>query len=269
MNDRALVNRLRIESGSIILSMLPMWVSVPWRLFGSWAIFLYSHGSMRLPRDVDVELLSHGPTVSGESDLRIWHNELPVGEYSLGQYRCAAARPHNIQFSEPHRNPLSYWQRMDLYAGTVWLSTETVNWVERRSRAIPAQVVNVRCLDVDWADCGDVRAYPCAPLEECLALKWTRISRTRSGGRRHTRWEDLADLYDAVALSKVKVSLATLRQCISELGEERGITTPLVLPEPPLEWLDFWDNYNYITQIKRPPPGQAALHLNEIVSRTS
>lgn len=143
------------------------------------------------------------------------------------------------------------------------------NWVKRRNRAKPAQIVYVRRLDIDLAGCDGVRTYPCAPLEECLALKWTRISRARSSGRRHARWEDLADLYDAVALSKVNVSLVRLRQCISEVGEERGIARPLLLPEPPLEWLDFGDNYNYITQTERPSPGEAVSRLNEIVSRIS
>jgi hypothetical protein len=267
MNAISLATRLRIESGSAILNMLTTWSRSPWRLFGSWAIFLYSRGSMRLPKDLDIELFPCDCTMTGELEQRIWQWELPAGEYSLGQYRCVPSPPHRIEFSDPGGSPVSYWQRMELYAGAVWLSTETVNWVERRNRIKPDQVVHVGALDIDLADCGDVQEYPCAPLEECLALKWTRISKARSGERRHTRWEDLADLYDAVALSKVNVSLIRLRQCISEVGEERGIATPLVLPEPPLEWFDFWAYYNYISQIKRPPPSEAVSRLNEIVSR--
>ena len=269
MNDRSLVSQVRIESGSVILSMLTTWLTVPWRLFGSWAIFLYSRGSMRLPKDLDIELFPRGATMMGEPESRISGAMLPTGKYSLGGYTCAAAPPYRIRFSEPDRSPIAYWQRMDLHDGAVLLSTEMANWVRHLNRGKQPRIVNVRRLDIDLAGCGDVRTYPCAPLEECLALKWTRISRSRSGGRRHTRWEDLADLYDAVALTKVNVSLPELRQHISEIGKERAISIPLMLPEPPPEWLDFWDNHNYITQINRPSPSQAVSHLNEILSRMS
>src|SRR6266496_1960317 len=107
-------------------------------------------------------------------------------------------------------------------------------------------------------------SVPCASLEECLALKWTRISRVRTGGRRQTRWQDLADLYDVLVLGKAPVSGALLRRWIVALARERGIPSPFVLPSPPLEWLDAWDYHNFRTRTPRPRPEEAAATLNEL-----
>src|SRR6266536_3034067 len=240
MMFRPLTDQTRLESGLVILRVLSHWDSGrSWRLFGSWAIFLHSAGSTRLPQDIDVEV---------SADEEYWVRDLPVWGQAGKHHQCAAGEPRRIKFSRADGPPVAYWQDVKVIRNSTWLSTETINWVWLGPGRDPGSIVTVDSLEaaqqVGWDSPVSV---PCASLEECLALKWTRISRVRTGGRRQTRWQDLADPYDVLVLGKAPVSGALLRRWIVALARERGIPSPFVLPSPPLEWLDAWDYHNFRT----------------------
>jgi hypothetical protein len=256
MTFRPLADQARLESGLVILRVLSHWgYGQSWRLFGSWAIFLHSAGSTRLPQDVDVEV---------GADDECWVRDLPIWDKSGGLHRCVASEPRKIVFSRAG-SPVAYWQDVEVSHGHTWLSTETVNWVWHGPGRDLGSIVRVDGQEVARQVGWDSSvAVPCAPLEECLALKWTRISRVRTGGRRHTRWEDLADLYDVLVLGKARVSHALLRRWILSLASERGVPSPFLLPSPPLEWLDAWDYHNFRTKTQRPRPEEATAILNEL-----
>ncbi len=261
---RPLADEARLESAVVIFHVLSNWAGRrPWRLFGSWAIFLHSTGNTRVPQDVDVEVLADDDT---------WIRDLPVWPTAGLPYRCAANEPRRINFSRPDDSPAAYWQDIAVARGPTWLSTETINWVWRGPDHGAADVVMInsqRAVRPELGAWDHPVGVPCAPLEECLALKWTRISRPRSGGRRHTRWIDLADLYDVLVLRKARVSDDLLRLWILRLGSERGISSPFLLPPPPLEWLDAWDYYNFRTGTQRPKPEEAAEILNGMFMTSS
>jgi hypothetical protein len=254
---RPLSDQVRLESGLVILHMLSHWgTGRSWRLFGSWAIFLYSGGSTRLPNDLDVEI---------GTDDEYWVQDLPVWRNAGDHHRCATTEVQRIVFSPPDSFPIAYWQDVEVFRGSTWLSTETINWVWHGPDRELESLVMVDGLEVGqqvgWENSVIV---PSAPLEECLALKWTRISKERTGGRRHTRWQDLADLYDVLVLGKAHVSNNNLRRWILTLAKERGIFRPFLLPSPPLEWLDSWDYNNFRTKTNRPHPKEAAAVLSEL-----
>jgi hypothetical protein len=257
MTLRPLTDQVRLESGLVILRVLSHWGrSRSWRLFGSWAIFLHSAGSTRLPNDLDVEV---------GTDDEYWVRDLPVWGKAGDHHRCATTETRRIAFSHAGGSPVAYWQDVEVLRGSTWLSTETVNWVWRGPGRKLGSLVMVDSLEVGQQVGWDHSIIvPSAPLEECLALKWTRISKERTGGRRHTRWEDLADLYDVLVLEKARVSETQLRRWILTLAKERGIRRPFLLPSPPLEWLDSWDYHNFRTKTQRPHPEEAAAILNEL-----
>lgn len=252
-----LAEEARLESAVVILDVLSDWgASRPWRLFGSWAIFLHSAGCARFPRDLDLEVLA---------DDRAWLQVWPRWGAARRPYSCTAGELRSITFSNPGHSPTAYWQDVAVSRGRTWLSTETINWVWRGPDRPAVEVVVLETQQaVRLVDRHPSVSVPCAPLEECLAQKWTRIARVRSGGRRHTRWIDLADLYDILVLKKAVVIDHLFRGWILKLGQERGISTPFLLPTPPLEWLDAWDYYNYKTETRRPSPAKVAEILNAL-----
>jgi hypothetical protein len=257
MTLRPLTDQTRLESGLVILRALCGWRDGRlWRVFGSWAIFLHSGGNTRLPHDLDVEV---------SADDKHWVRELPVWGKAGDLYQCAATEPRRIRFSRAGGLPIAYWQDVEVTRGRTWLSTETVNWVWRGPDYDSANLAMIDGRDVGqqigW---NHALIVPSAPLEECLALKWTRISKERTGGRRHTRWEDLADLYDVLVLRKAQISSAQLRRWVITLSKRRGISSPFLLPSPPLEWMDEWDYYNFRTRIQRPRPDETVAILNEL-----
>jgi hypothetical protein len=252
-----LAEEARLESAVVILDVLSDWGErIRWRLFGSWAIFLHSAGWTRLPRDLDVDVLAHD---------NAWAQDLPAWRAARHPYCCTASERRTIIFSSPSDAPTAYWQDVRVTSGPTWLSTETINWVWRGPSRRPAEVVVVASQEaVRLGDRHPSVSVPCAALEECLAQKWTRLAKARSGGRRHTRWIDLADLYDLLVLRKAVVADDLFRSWILELGKERRISSPFLLPTPPLEWLDTWDYYNYRTQTARPSPTEVTEILNEM-----
>jgi len=257
MTPRPLTDKVRLESGLVILRVLSNWGRKrSWCLFGSWAIFLHSAGSTRLPNDLDVEV---------STDDEGWARDLPVWAKADEHHACATTETRRIVFSAADGFPVAYWQDVEVLRGRTWLSTETINWVWHGPRRGLRDLVMVDSLavgqQVGW---NHSVVVPAATLEECLAMKWTRISKERTGGRRHTRWEDLADLYDILVLEKAQVSDTQLRQWILAMAKERGILRPFSLPSPPLEWLDSWDYHNFRTKTQRPHPQKVTEILNEL-----
>jgi hypothetical protein len=269
---------LRLASGFILLGLLPRLLgpAARWRLFGSWAILLQSTTVTRLPNDVDIQLHLDGASTPG--DLRDW--VVPAGAFSLRSTRARA-----IKFSDPRVSPASFWQTVEVLHGNKVVFEETVNWVSRGSQSDRDATLDARsdsfvdprkCHTFSLAAHGfpellglPLQEVPVASREECVAQKWTRIAMPRTGGRRHTRWQDMADVYDLVLGAHASLDQALLVAWLTELARTRGLEWPFHLSEPPLEWLDFWDSYNFRSGISRPSPGDCAQELNAYLAGAS
>ncbi|MEU2558394.1 hypothetical protein ABZ626_03465 [Streptomyces longispororuber] len=80
-----------------------------------------------------------------------------------------------------------------------------------------------------------------------LSQKLLRYTRRRGGGRVNTHWRDLGDML--VAAAHPAFPALRLRALCENLAAEmvdHGRTRPLRLPEPPVEWLDFWDTAVFV-----------------------
>lgn len=263
---------LRLASGLVLLGLLPgsFESASSWRLFGSWAILLQSPDITRLPNDVDIEL-----RLDGASTPMVMSDK---GE-ATGSFQLKSSRAHAISFSDPRASPVAFWQIVEVVDGGNVLSEETVNWVFRGSRSNgDADALRARSgTSIDLTECSAfsiaLRALPelvnlplpkipLASREECIAQKWTRIAMPRSGGRRHTRWQDLADVYDLVLGARATLDGSLFIDWLMQCARERGLEWPCVLPTPPLEWLDFWDSYNFRSGVSRPSPEDCTRELN-------
>ncbi|GHE78392.1 hypothetical protein GCM10018785_53190 [Streptomyces longispororuber] len=80
-----------------------------------------------------------------------------------------------------------------------------------------------------------------------LAQKLLRYSRRRGGGRVNTHWRDLSDMLTAAAHPAFPtLRLGSLCADLATEMADHGRTHPLRLPEPPAEWLDFWDTAVFV-----------------------
>jgi len=262
---------LRLASGLILLSLLPkaLGAKTTWRLFGSWAILLQSRGLTRLPADTDIEVFdSRG---AGSKIQETW-------AVSNDTFGLQADEAHRLNFSDPALSPTAHWQNVEVLHRARVISRETVNWVHRAPPAngtdrVPAgEDVEISLSESDVFALA-LREFPTlshlprahvriASREECVAQKWTRISKVRTSGRRHTRWQDLADVYDVVLGSRQSVQQPLLVAWIKQLANERGLGWPCLILPPPAEWLDSWDSYNYRSGTWRPSPEKCARELN-------
>lgn len=263
---------LRLASGLVLLGLLPKSLggAPTWRLFGSWAILLQSPAVTRLPNDIDIELSLNG--TPAPITMSEW--AVPTSVFQLKANRARA-----IDFSSPPTSPRAFWQTVEVVRGRDVLSAETVNWVCRESpptedvESPPAPSGTYLKLAECHIFAVTAKAYPglallptaqvwVASREECIAQKWTRISTPRSDGRRHTRWQDLADVYDLVLGVHASMDQVLLLNWLKKRADELSLRWPCLLPQPPLEWHDFWDSYNFRSGIARPSPQACARELN-------
>lgn len=87
---------------------------------------------------------------------------------------------------------------------------------------------------------------PAATLSRCLAQKLLRYTRRRDGGKINTRWTDLTDfLLAAESPLAPALLLDEVRRDVAIEFAAMGRTWPDHLPQPPWEWLDFWDTATF------------------------
>ncbi len=263
---------LRLVSGLVVLGLLPKSLGRggTWRLFGSWSILLQSEELTRLPQDIDIQVSSGDPTAPAVLDE--WRR-------SSGPFELRSGRACAVTFSDPRSSPNASWQTVDLLHRGEVVAEEVINWVwpasvdDRDGEALRAR--DDAWIDVRLTSAFSVAAYAVpeiadlplarvrvASREECVAQKWTRIARIRSGARRHTRWQDLADVYDLVLGKFASLDPSRLVDWLRERAGARGLSWPILLPEPPSEWLDVWDSYNFRSGVSRPRPSDCARELN-------
>lgn len=237
---------------------IPNVVRGDWHLFGSWAISLQSRWVARFPNDIDVALDDPADLDRVRAGWAVQQSGVVV----------TGSPAHEIVFANRRKAVTALWQNVAVSVHGRPLAQELLNWahhptVSHRADAIPSGVERsgVRPLTVRIAPTpmGPVQI---ANLEYCFAQKWTRLASVRSGGRRHTRWHDAADLYDLAILESARCDHDELRRTMSRLVADRNLVWPALLGEPPAEWADDWDRNNYQSGVGRPNPAETIGALN-------
>lgn len=233
-----------------------------WRIFGSWSVLLQSHWFSRLPNDVDIDVVTD-----------IFQKPVFTGSVSLPGQRCVGIRSlecSEVRFSRPNVNPRTRRQRYEVLLQQERLGISIFGWTERSATTIK-RTVDICTPPLSLAGVGLASShfvFPAAPLEECFAQKWTRLARTRSNGRKHTRWQDLSDLYDALFLGGATVSNYQLAVELKRLANERQIDWPCLLLPAPSEWSDNWDAACFRQAVGRPPPNRCCNDLNSLLEES-
>jgi hypothetical protein len=103
---------------------------------------------------------------------------------------------------------------------------------------------------------------PAATLSRCLAQKLLRYTLRRSSNRVNTRWSDLWDfLVAASSPAASELEASVLRDDVEIEFSHMGRTVPAALPEPPVEWLDYWDAHSFQSRLSFGRLGTAAARL--------
>jgi hypothetical protein len=89
------------------------------------------------------------------------------------------------------------------------------------------------------------REWPALRLENCVAQKLLRYATARSGGRVPTHWHDLLDLL-FVAYKGPRLDLISTKRALRLESRTWRVPVPSVVPSPPLEWYDYWDNAMFV-----------------------
>lgn len=231
-----------------------------WRLFGSWAMALQSRWFSRFPNDLDIEVQSEADLGKVHAGWRLRHGPLEL----------AGSPARVVTFSSPQRL-VATWQEVTGMVNGQVTSRELVNWVWREPLARGRSDLNCSAHDAERisghaATTNHLALDRIYPLEECFAQKWTRVAITRSGGRRHTRWLDVADVFDIAILGAADLDSSDLIAQMRAYATARGLPWPPALPSPPEEWLDSWDMFGYQSHIDRGTPSMAVTKLNEWLS---
>jgi hypothetical protein len=223
-----MVSQLTLQVfGSAAASLASALPERHWHLKGSMALVAYIGPAARLPVDLDVSV---GASAAA-SLLRA--RKLP----SVNEQRVEVVRKEQIRFTDMSQKPPVH--RMLLRVRT-------------SKRILGDVVTNVLVVPDDEAQC-DQRltlvtcpfigiAVPAARLTRCLAQKLLRYVRRRSGGRVNTRWTDLYDfLVTASSPATAGLRVQELRGDVDKEFAYMRRRTPAEIPEPPAEWLDYWD----------------------------
>ncbi|AJT68691.1 hypothetical protein T261_7089 [Streptomyces lydicus] len=222
-----------IQSVAVVLASIGQLLSPDaWHLKGSAAILGWIGPSARLPNDVDMALSASA------GQLLLSASELPPGPQgeSIGLLR---SQP--VVFSSPDR-------------ATVHRALIRV----RSGEHIAKVLLNILLVPDSEAD-GDTRTapldfpgrftpvtVPAATLSRCLAQKLLRYTRLRGDGKINTRWTDLTDfLLAAASPTAPALFLEEVRRDVAIEFAAMRRTWPEHLPQPPKEWLDFWDTVTF------------------------
>jgi hypothetical protein len=221
-----------------------------WRLFGSWAIILQSQWFARTPADIDVDVTPD----SFQAHVNIENSICGI----------SATLPSPVIFTAGKPAPTVYRQRIKVDLAN-YFGVSVIGWSLRRldvtSRSIAVSTGKLAALEPSMP----VLRVAVTPLAECLAQKWTRICTIRLDNRRHTRWQDLADLYDALKLGASSCPISIFVEELARAASDRGLHWPCTIPPAPREWLDNWDAARYREDIYRPSPEACRLELNHLL----
>jgi Nucleotidyl transferase AbiEii toxin, Type IV TA system len=223
-----LVSQMTLQIyGSAIAGLASTLPEQEWHLKGTTALIAYLGPRARLPRDLDVSIGAKPAAALLHSDqLR-----------SVTGTDIAVARAERVRFTDSQNKPLVYRMLLRVGSGDRALGDVLANvLVVSDAEALADQRINL----VTFPDLQV--AVPAARLGRCLAQKLLRYTRRRSGGRVNTRWSDLFDFLIAASSPATDgLGALELRNDVDMEFANMARSTPSELPEPPAEWLDYWD----------------------------
>lgn len=220
--------------------MMPVLIEYSGFIYGSWALRHQQDSLRRLPKDIDVGFdlaRTQVPAIVNAIDCAFGHR----------LWGC-----ERVKFSDDSRSPVV------LRVGT------SVSWrgidgdVLFGVAFVPSHPAD-RLISVDI---GGGSPLQMLRWETCLAQKYVRLSLRRSGDRRHTRWQDLMDMWDVGATLDMPGRIGW-KDAIRDEARRRGLSDALWLPSPPAEWTDFWDEKCFEDQVARPSPHIAVAAIND------
>ncbi|MFI9257893.1 nucleotidyl transferase AbiEii/AbiGii toxin family protein [Streptomyces sioyaensis] len=226
--DQHLVQSIAVVLSSIDRLLPPH----AWHLKGSTALMGWMGSSARLPNDVDLALSERA------GRLLLSASELPPGPQGES-LRLLRSEP--VVFSSPGRATV-HRALIRLRAG------EAIGKVLLNILLVPdAEAArDNRTAPLDFPGRHAPITVPAATLSRCLAQKLLRYTRRRDGGKINTRWTDLTDFLLAAASPLAPALLVEeLRRDVAIEFAAMGRTWPDHLPQPPREWLDFWDTATF------------------------
>ena len=212
--------------GSAINNLADALRNSHWYLKGSTALLAYVGPTARLPRDLDLSVVADTA-----------HTLLHPGQLGRsGGDQVAIVRAERVTFTETqaiapvYRVLLKIGSRPVLgeLMANVLVVPNTEALADHRLSTITFPTTHV--------------TVPAARLSRCLAQKLLRYTKQRSEGRVNTRWTDLLDFLIAAESSAISgLGAAELRNDVVLEFAHMARPTPTEIPEPPMEWLDFWD----------------------------
>lgn len=221
-----------------VARMSPILVEQSGFIYGSWALSRQQAALRRLPKDVDLGFDAATVRPLGVIDAV----RSAFGDDLWGLER--------VRFSDDARSPVVF--RVGVRATSGGVVGDVLFGIAFVSAHHPARIVRV--------DAGGGQLLRMLSWEICLAQKYLRLSLRRSGDRRHTRWQDLMDMWD-VGMNLGPDGLAVWRDAIRDEARRR-LSDLAPLPPPPAEWADFWQAKCFEDQEQRPEPDVAVAVIN-------
>ncbi len=191
-----------------------------WRVRGSLAIDIHLRGALgRRPGDIDLDI----ETQSDERPLFV------PGDRKNGMQ---VVRCESVRFTRSMAG-----RRVDRVL-------VEVGGEERPERRLLLGVT-YRRLDQPESHSLPLRPHlgptvPVLSLERCIAEKLLRYGTPRSSGRVNTKWVDMFDLL-TVAARAPGLRSASMKAALESQSRDWAVDVPLAVPQPPVEWLDYWD----------------------------
>ncbi|MFF8374381.1 nucleotidyl transferase AbiEii/AbiGii toxin family protein [Streptomyces lydicus] len=227
------VDQHLVQSIAMVLSSIDRLLPPhAWHLKGSTALLGWMGPSARLPNDVDMALSASA------GRLLLSATELPCGPQGES-LRMLRSEP--VVFSSPGRATV-HRALVCVEAG------EVIGKVLLNILLVPdgEAAGDNRTAPLDFPGRNAPVTVPAATLSRCLAQKLLRYTRRRDGGKINTRWTDLTDFLLAAASPLAPtLFLDEVRRDVAIEFAAMGRTWPDHLPQPPREWLDFWDTATF------------------------
>ena len=225
------VRRTRTLAISILLEdLLSLFRPEDWHLKGSCAIWAWLGGQSRLPEDVDICLAQ-----SALADLE--------GSYRATQDTergVRLVRTQRVRFTPGREKPPVYRYLFQVGGPTIDLVLANVLVEDDLSVRSDDRVGSIQIPACSMP-------LPAVRITRCLAQKLLRYTLRRSGSRVNTKWVDLFDFCMIIECAQApRISMSELREDVQKEFANVGRTTPVLLPPPPVEWLDYWDTNQFV-----------------------
>jgi hypothetical protein len=220
--------------------MSPVLIEHSGFIYGSWALSRQQDSLKRLPKDIDLgfnanmtrvrEVIGAITTLFGDD---LWGCE-------------------RVRFSDDVRSPVVF--RLGITASSEGVEGDVLLGLAFVRAHDPGRLVRV--------DVGVGPPLQLLSWEACLAQKYVRLSLRRSGDRRHTRWQDLMDMWD-VGVNLDPTGVTAWRDAIRDEARRRRLPYVLRLPAPPAEWADSWQAKCFEDRAPRPDPHIVVAAIND------